>query len=99
LDPVLDETFELLGVERVARRYDRESALCCGGLFSRIDPERIKPTMAKNIQDALEAGAEAMVFLCPLCMGALAKPAREQGLKPVFITQLARMALGEVPVF
>jgi Fe-S oxidoreductase len=99
MDPVLDETFALLGVERVARKYDRESALCCGGLFSRIDPERIKPTMGKNIQDALEAGAEAMVFLCPLCMGALAKPALEQGLKPVFITQLARMALGERPVF
>ena len=99
MDPVLDEAFELLGVERVARKYDRESALCCGSLFSRIDPERIKPTMAKNIQDALGAGAEAMVFLCPVCMRALAKPALEQGLKPVFITQLARMALGERPVF
>ena len=99
MDPVLDEAFELLGVERVARKYDRESALCCGSLFSRIDPERIKPTMAKNIQDALEAGAEAMVFLCPVCMRTLAKPALEQGLKPVFITQLARMALGERPVF
>lgn len=99
MDPILDETFELIGVERVARKYDRESALCCGSLFSRVDPERIRPFMAKNVVDASEAGAEAMVFLCPLCMGALAKPASEKGLKPVFITQLARMALGELPVF
>jgi ferredoxin len=99
MDPILDETFELLGVERVAREYDRESALCCGSLFSRIDPDRIKPLMAKNVEDASEAGGEAMVFLCPLCMGSLAKRAGEKGLKPVFITQLARMALGEVPVF
>jgi ferredoxin len=99
MDPILDEMFELLGAERVARKYDRESALCCGSLFSRIDPERTRPFMTKNIQDALEAGGEAMVFLCPLCMGALAKPASEQGLEPVFITQLARMALGELPSF
>jgi ferredoxin len=99
MDPILDEMFELLGVERVARKYDRESALCCGSLFSRIERERIRPFMTKNIQDASEAGAEAMVFLCPLCIGGLAKPASEVGLKPVFITQLARMALGELPVF
>ncbi|MGD9032399.1 MAG: heterodisulfide reductase-related iron-sulfur binding cluster [Desulfobacteraceae bacterium] len=99
MDPILDEMFEFLGVERVARKYDRESALCCGSLFSRIDPERTRPFMTKNIQDASEAGGEAMVFLCPLCMGALAKPASEEGLKPVFITQLTRMALGELPAF
>jgi ferredoxin len=99
MDPILDEMFEFLGVERVARKYDRESALCCGSLFSRIDPERTRPFLTKNIQDASEAGGEAMVFLCPLCMGALAKPASEEGLKPVFITQLTRMALGELPAF
>jgi len=97
MEPVLDELFEIVGVERVERRYDRESALCCGGLFSRIYPERIRPTMEDNLKDALEAGAEAMVFLCPLCMGALGKSAREKGMNPVFITQLARMALGELP--
>ena len=99
MDPILDEMFEFLGVERVARKYDRESALCCGSLFSRIAPERTRPFMTKNIQDASEAGGEAMVFLCPLCMGALAKPASAEGLEPVFITQLARMGLGELPVF
>ncbi len=97
IEPILDELFELIGVERVVRKYDRESAQCCGSLFSRIYPERIKPMMEANIQDALEAGAEAMVFLCPLCMGGLAKPASEKGMKPVFITQLARTALGELP--
>lgn len=97
IDPVIDELFEMIGAKRVERRYDRESALCCGGLFSRIYPERIRPTMENNIKDALEAGAEAMVFLCPLCMGALGKSAAEKGMKPIFITQLVRMALGELP--
>jgi Fe-S oxidoreductase len=97
MDPILDEMFELIGVERVERQYDKESALCCGGMFSRIDPGRIGPMMERNIRDATQAGGEAMVFLCPLCMVTLAKPASEKGLKPIYITQLVRMALGELP--
>ena len=98
IEPILDEMFELIGVERVVRKYDRESAQCCGGLFSRIYPDKIKPFMEGNIIDALDAGAKAMVFLCPLCMGPLAAPAGEKGLEPIFITQLVRMALGEIPL-
>jgi heterodisulfide reductase subunit B len=71
--------------------------MCCGGLFSRIYPDRIKPLMAANLQDARENRAGAMVFLCPLCMVTLGKGASEHGLKPIFITQLVRMALGELP--
>jgi len=29
-EALLDEIFHLIGIERVARRYDRENALCCG---------------------------------------------------------------------
>jgi Fe-S oxidoreductase len=97
VEPALDELFELIGVERVARKYDRESAQCCGSLFSRIYPEKMLPLVEANIRDAVDAGAEAMVFLCPLCMGGLAKPAAAEGMKPIFITELVRMALGEVP--
>ena len=96
LEPTLDELFELIGGERVQRNYDRQSALCCGSLFSRIYPERIQPLVEDNLQDAVEAGAEAMVFLCPICMVALSKPVDERGMKPLFITQLVRMALGEL---
>lgn len=97
IEPVLDDLFQRIGVTRVKRTYDRESALCCGGLFSRIYPDRIKPLMAANLKDAAENQAEAMVFLCPLCMMTLAKGAGEQEMKPIFITQLVRMALGELP--
>lgn len=96
VEPILDEMFGLMGVERVKRKYDRISARCCGGLFSRIYPERIMPMVKENIDDAVQAGAEALVFLCPLCMGALGKLAAEKGLRPIFITQLARMCLGEL---
>jgi heterodisulfide reductase subunit B len=35
---------------------------------------KTRPMMEANVKDASEAGAEAMVFLCPLCMRSLAKP-------------------------
>jgi Fe-S oxidoreductase len=97
VEPALDEFFDLAGVERVKRTYDRENALCCGGLFSRIHPERITPLMDANIKDAKDAGADAMVFLCPLCMVTLGARVMEQGMKPLFISQVARMALREIP--
>ncbi|MGD9133943.1 MAG: (Fe-S)-binding protein [Desulfobacterales bacterium] len=97
IETILDEMFGLIGVERVAREYDRESAQCCGSLFSRIYPDRIRPMMEANVDDAFKTGAEAMVFLCPICMSALGKPASEKGMKPVILSQLARMALGELP--
>jgi hypothetical protein len=53
--------------------------------------------MEANLKVASEAGAGAMVFLCPLCMTTLTKGASEHGMRPIFITQLARMALGELP--
>ncbi len=55
---------------------------------------RIKDT---NIKDALDAGAEAMVFLCPLCFLSLRRRAGEAGLEPIPLINLCRLALGEKP--
>ncbi len=96
MDSILDDLFNLIGAERVDRKHDREDSLCCMGLVARIDPERGKRFQDMNLRDAVNAGAEAMVFLCPLCGISLGKQAEEQGLKPIFITELCRMALGEM---
>jgi Fe-S oxidoreductase len=66
------------------------------GMVARLDPERGKRFQDMNLSDAVSAGAEAIVFLCPLCQGSLGKQAEERGLKPIFITELCRMALGEM---
>jgi len=96
MDVILDDLFHLIGVERVDRKHDRQEALCCMGLLKRIDPERGKRFQDMNIKDALDANAEAMVFLCPFCQMFLGKQAGEKGLKQIFITELSRMALGEI---
>jgi Fe-S oxidoreductase len=89
-DKILDELFELLGVERVDREYDRERALCCTGVISPNDEY-----WKMNIADAKKAGAEAMVFLCPMCCLYLRSKAQAEGLEPYFLTNLVREALGE----
>jgi len=97
-EPMLDELFEIIGVERVTRKYDRTDALCCGGVFTRIMPEKTKRFQDMNLEDAKANGAEAMIFLCPICQTSLEKMCHEYGLHPVLITELCRMAVGEIPI-
>jgi hypothetical protein len=96
-EPMLDELFELIGVDRVPRKYDRQDALCCGAAFMEREPERVLEFQNKNISDAKGCGADAMVLLCPICWMSLSQPCRERGLPPIYLTNLCRTALGEIP--
>ncbi len=97
-DTILDELFELIGAERVNRKYDRLEALCCGGIqgsMVNVSKEVEEEWKMKNLMDAKDAGAEAMVFLCPMCILTLRSRAKAQGLEPYIISNLVRLALGE----
>jgi hypothetical protein len=93
----LDAFFGLAGIERIARKYDRIAALCCSIALRETDPERGALILEKNLNDAVDYGAEAMVFLCPSCYCFMSQPCEERGLASIFITDLCRMALGELP--
>lgn len=92
----IDELFELVGVRRVERDFDRKRALCCAGIKMMLGRGDPRPDQEKNILDAKNAGARAMVCLCPMCMHSLAVVAKEHDLPLIFIGDLARMALGEI---
>jgi len=95
-EPFLDELLELIGCERVARRYDRDNALCCGDvLFFRGLMDRANEAALRNIQDSLDHGAEALVYLCPSCTNVYGKPCPEHGLPLYHISELCQMAIGE----
>jgi heterodisulfide reductase subunit B len=96
-DVFLDDIFDLIGAKRVARTYDKENCLCCTGSFLRVYSEKAREFQKLNLDDALAAGADALVTLCPMCDRVLRKPAAERNLKKIFITDLCRMALGEIP--
>ncbi len=97
-DEMLDELFKLIDVERVPRKYDKMYALCCGGTqgaIANVTKEEVEKWRMKNIMDGKEHGAEAMVFLCPLCTLSLRSRAKAQDLEPYLLSNLVRLALGE----
>ncbi len=96
-EPYLDEIFEMIGVTRVGRTYDRENAMCCGQDMGGIQGRGDKfPAFKKNnIADAAAHGAEAMAYLCPMCLDALYKTAHEHGLANYMVSDLCRLAIGE----
>lgn len=57
------------GVELVEMEHNRENALCCGSVLTRIsEPEPTSNLLGKKkIEEALATGAEAIVALCPCC--------------------------------
>ncbi|MFW9987827.1 MAG: heterodisulfide reductase-related iron-sulfur binding cluster [Candidatus Odinarchaeota archaeon] len=95
-DEWVDKICELIGVERVAREYDRENALCCAGIFATLGKADLtRTTQNKNIQDMIDHGAEACVYNCPACKDVLGSKVERKGLKNYMLSDLARMALGE----
>ncbi|WXG39665.1 MAG: (Fe-S)-binding protein [Candidatus Freyarchaeum deiterrae] len=97
-DKMLDELFKLIGVERVERKYDKMYALCCSGAqggMVNVTKEEVEKWRMKNLMDGKEHGAEAMVFLCPLCVLSLRSRAKAQDLEPYILSNLVRLALGE----
>lgn len=101
-DSILDELFDLIGVERVERKYDRMGALCCTGAMGAmadVSREVVIEWRMKNVMDAKDAGAEAMVFLCPLCVLALRSSSKGEGLEPYILSNLVRLSFGEELAF
>lgn len=95
-DHYLDKIFDLIGVERVIREYDGESPLCCGAVFrAHGKGELADDVQARNIGDMVRSGAGACVFNCPMCYMILSGAVAQKGIRPVLISDLCRLALGE----
>jgi len=94
-DSLLDEIFELVGVERPPRKYERETAFCCTAPIIRVYPELAVEIQEKNVKDAIDCGADAIITLCPVCDRVLRRPTSQLGLTEIHIIDLCRIALGE----
>ena len=101
VEELLDDIFALIGVDRVERVHDHENALCCGVEYAgpelKLFPrgKDFEPYRVKNIQDAVNHGAQAMIYLCPMCFKALNGKVSEAGMENYMISDLCRLALGE----
>ncbi|MFP4391910.1 MAG: heterodisulfide reductase-related iron-sulfur binding cluster [Desulfohalobiaceae bacterium] len=96
IQPFVDQIFAKIGVERVEREYDRENALCCGGIVRAQQRDDLADRLQeKNLQDMKQAGAEYCVLNCPFCYYTLDELLLERGIKPVLMSDLCRLALQE----
>lgn len=97
--PFVDKIFDLIGVEHVQREFVDENALCCGSTIMGQKREGSRrfclELQQKNIDDMKRAGAQLCVFNCPACMQTLGKPVAENGIMPIFMSDLCRLAIGE----
>ena len=85
-----------IGADRVPREYDRENALCCGGVPRAHQRDELADELVeKNINDMLRVGASYCVFNCPFCMATLGQEVAEQGLMPILVSDLVQIALGD----
>jgi Fe-S oxidoreductase len=95
------DIFELIGAEVVEREYVDENALCCGGTIQgqRREGSRKRAVQVQkmNVKDMKDAGAQLCVFNCPACYTTLANLVAQNGMRPVFMSDLCRLAIGEKP--
>jgi Fe-S oxidoreductase len=95
-DAWLNDIFELIGVQRVSRKYGGVDAPCCGGPALSVNRELAMNMQGDNIKDAMDNHAEALITICPMCDTVMRGETAKAGLPQIFITDLCRMALGEV---
>jgi len=95
-DKILDQIFEKIGAQRVQRIYDRENALCCGGVIRAHQRDEIADDLLnRNIDDMVNIEAKYCVFNCPFCMATMGQEVAEKGIMPILVSDLVQVALGE----
>jgi Fe-S oxidoreductase len=93
----LDEVFELVGVQRPRRKYERLDAVCCTAPLIYTNRELAVDIQKRNFEDAISNDAAAIITSCPVCYGVFRRPSAQFNLPNIFITDLCRIALGEKP--
>jgi Fe-S oxidoreductase len=95
-DKWANEIFELIGVNRSSRKYDGVDALCCSAPAIGTNKKLAIEIQENNVKDAIDSGADAIITICPICDAVMRRSTSQLGLPKIFITDLCRMALGEI---
>ncbi len=99
--PFVQAIFDLVGAVSVDREYVGENALCCAGAIQGLRREGSRrmavELQRKNVADMRKAGAEICVFNCPACFQTLGPLVTQEGIEPMHMSDLCRLAIGEKP--
>jgi Fe-S oxidoreductase len=91
------EFLEIIGAEVVEMKSNKEKSLCCGAPLI-ISNRSLATKMAKErISEAESVNADVIAHICTGCLTTLSKFAIEKKISSYYITELAQMAIGEIP--
>ncbi|MCR4438042.1 MAG: FAD-binding and (Fe-S)-binding domain-containing protein [bacterium] len=86
----------LPGVELVEMEHNRAEAHCCGSVLTLIKEPPVAAEIGKvRLEEAMEAGAETVLSLCPCCELQLRVSATKKQL-PLQVVDLARFAAAKL---
>ncbi len=86
----------LPGVELVEMEHNRAEAHCCGSVLTLIKEPPVAAEIGKvRLDEAMAAGADTVLCLCPCCEFQLRVTAQKKGL-PVEVVDLARFAASKL---
>lgn len=81
------------GVELVEMEHNREEGYCCGSVLTLIGEPPVAPVLGKQrLDEAVAAGADACVALCPCCQVQLRDSTVKNGID-MPVDDLARVAM------
>ncbi len=67
-EPPRDMLKAIPGVDFVEMEHNREEGLCCGSVLTLVGEMPVAPVLGKErLQEAVDAGADTVVALCPCC--------------------------------
>ena len=67
-EPPRDMLKAIPGVDYVEMEHNREEGLCCGSVLTLVGEIEVAPVLGGHrLQEAVDAGADTVVALCPCC--------------------------------
>lgn len=91
------ELLNRIGFKIAEMKHNRESTMCCGASMLLKDPEKADQIALLRINEAKDAGANAIVVNCTACLS-LSKTATEHNMQVFHIMELAQALVGESPL-
>ena len=90
-EPPRDMLKAMPGIDYVEMAHNREEGLCCGSVVTLVGEIEVAPKLGcARLQEAIDAGADTVVALCPCCQVQLRDSAAKNGID-VDIDDLARV--------
>jgi Fe-S oxidoreductase/FAD/FMN-containing dehydrogenase len=92
-EPPRDLLRAIPGVTLVEMEHNREEGLCCGSVLTLVGETPVAPILGKaRLDEAVDAGAEALVALCPCCQVQLRDSAAKNAID-LPVDDLARVLM------